>query len=45
MLVPQLAAAESVIFGPEMRTMPGLPSKPVYMQIDLDDHGRVIGLS
>ena len=28
----------------EMRTMPGLPSKPVFMQVDLDDQGRVKGL-
>jgi formyltetrahydrofolate synthetase len=28
----------------EMRTMPGLPSKPVFMQVDLDEHGRVKGL-
>ncbi|MEA3337725.1 MAG: formate--tetrahydrofolate ligase [Chloroflexota bacterium] len=28
----------------EMRTMPGLPSKPVYMKVDLDEEGRVVGL-
>ena len=28
----------------EMRTMPGLPSKPVFMQVDLDETGRVKGL-
>jgi len=28
----------------EMRTMPGLPSKPVFMQVDLDENGRVKGL-
>ena len=28
----------------EMRTMPGLPSKPVFMQVDLDDDGKVVGL-
>jgi methylenetetrahydrofolate dehydrogenase (NADP+)/methenyltetrahydrofolate cyclohydrolase/formyltetrahydrofolate synthetase/formate--tetrahydrofolate ligase len=28
----------------EMRTMPGLPSKPVFMQVDLDEHGKVVGL-
>jgi methylenetetrahydrofolate dehydrogenase (NADP+)/methenyltetrahydrofolate cyclohydrolase/formyltetrahydrofolate synthetase/formate--tetrahydrofolate ligase len=28
----------------EMRTMPGLPSKPVYMNVDLDDDGKVLGL-
>jgi methylenetetrahydrofolate dehydrogenase (NADP+) / methenyltetrahydrofolate cyclohydrolase / formyltetrahydrofolate synthetase len=28
----------------EMRTMPGLPSKPVYMNVDLDDEGQVMGL-
>ena len=28
----------------EMRTMPGLPSKPVFMNVDLDDEGKVVGL-
>ena len=28
----------------EMRTMPGLPSKPVYLQVDLNDEGQVVGL-
>ena len=28
----------------EMRTMPGLPVKPAFMNIDLDDDGRVVGL-
>jgi methylenetetrahydrofolate dehydrogenase (NADP+)/methenyltetrahydrofolate cyclohydrolase/formyltetrahydrofolate synthetase/formate--tetrahydrofolate ligase len=28
----------------EMRTMPGLPSKPVFMQVDLDEEGKVVGL-
>jgi methylenetetrahydrofolate dehydrogenase (NADP+)/methenyltetrahydrofolate cyclohydrolase/formyltetrahydrofolate synthetase/formate--tetrahydrofolate ligase len=28
----------------EMRTMPGLPSRPVYMQVDLNDEGQVVGL-
>jgi formyltetrahydrofolate synthetase len=28
----------------EMRTMPGLPSKPVFMQVDLDERGKVVGL-
>jgi methylenetetrahydrofolate dehydrogenase (NADP+)/methenyltetrahydrofolate cyclohydrolase/formyltetrahydrofolate synthetase/formate--tetrahydrofolate ligase len=28
----------------EMRTMPGLPSKPVYLNVDLDEDGRVVGL-
>jgi methylenetetrahydrofolate dehydrogenase (NADP+)/methenyltetrahydrofolate cyclohydrolase/formyltetrahydrofolate synthetase/formate--tetrahydrofolate ligase len=28
----------------EMRTMPGLPSKPVFMNVDLDDQGKVVGL-
>jgi methylenetetrahydrofolate dehydrogenase (NADP+)/methenyltetrahydrofolate cyclohydrolase/formyltetrahydrofolate synthetase len=28
----------------EMRTMPGLPSQPVFMQVDLDDDGKVVGL-
>jgi methylenetetrahydrofolate dehydrogenase (NADP+)/methenyltetrahydrofolate cyclohydrolase/formyltetrahydrofolate synthetase/formate--tetrahydrofolate ligase len=28
----------------EMRTMPGLGSKPVFMNIDIDEDGRVMGL-
>lgn len=28
----------------EMRTMPGLGSKPAYMSVDIDDDGRVVGL-
>ena len=28
----------------EMRTMPGLPSKPAFMNVDLDEQGRVLGL-
>lgn len=28
----------------EMRTMPGLGSKPAYMSVDLDEDGRVVGL-
>lgn len=28
----------------EMRTMPGLPSRPVFMQVDLAEDGRVVGL-
>jgi len=28
----------------EMRTMPGLPSRPAFMGVDLDDDGKVLGL-
>lgn len=28
----------------EMSTMPGLPSEPAYMDVDLDDEGNVVGL-
>lgn len=28
----------------EMRTMPGLPSKPAFMAVDIDEEGRVVGL-
>ncbi|MBN1555714.1 MAG: formate--tetrahydrofolate ligase, partial [Phycisphaerae bacterium] len=27
-----------------MRTMPGLPSKPAFMDIDLDENGNVVGM-
>ena len=27
-----------------MRTMPGLPSKPAFLNIDLDDDGEVVGM-
>jgi len=29
----------------EMRTMPGLPSQPAFMHIDLDENGEIVGLS
>lgn len=29
----------------EMRTMPGLGSKPGYMNVDIDENGKVVGLS
>jgi methylenetetrahydrofolate dehydrogenase (NADP+)/methenyltetrahydrofolate cyclohydrolase/formyltetrahydrofolate synthetase len=28
----------------EMRTMPGLPARPVFMQVDLAEDGRILGL-
>ncbi|HIE50365.1 MAG TPA: formate--tetrahydrofolate ligase, partial [Armatimonadetes bacterium] len=28
----------------EMRTMPGLPSVPAFMRVDLDETGKVVGL-
>jgi formyltetrahydrofolate synthetase len=28
----------------EMRTMPGLPRKPAFMHVDIDEEGRVVGL-
>jgi methylenetetrahydrofolate dehydrogenase (NADP+)/methenyltetrahydrofolate cyclohydrolase/formyltetrahydrofolate synthetase/formate--tetrahydrofolate ligase len=28
----------------EIRLMPGLPSRPVFMQVDIDEEGRVVGL-
>lgn len=27
-----------------MRTMPGLPAEPVFMQVDIDEDGKVVGL-
>ena len=29
----------------DMRTMPGLPRRPVFMDIDLDENGKIRGLS
>jgi len=29
----------------DMRTMPGLPRRPVFMDIDLDENGKITGLS
>jgi formyltetrahydrofolate synthetase len=29
----------------EIRTMPGLGSKPAALDIDLDPNGRIVGLS
>jgi methylenetetrahydrofolate dehydrogenase (NADP+)/methenyltetrahydrofolate cyclohydrolase/formyltetrahydrofolate synthetase len=28
----------------EMRTMPGLPSRPVFYDVDIDESGRTMGL-
>ncbi len=28
----------------QVRTMPGLPSKPAYMNVDIDEDGKVVGL-
>jgi methylenetetrahydrofolate dehydrogenase (NADP+)/methenyltetrahydrofolate cyclohydrolase/formyltetrahydrofolate synthetase len=28
----------------QMRTMPGLPSRPAFLNVDLDDDGKVVGL-
>ncbi len=28
----------------EMRTMPGLGTRPAYMNVDIDEDGRVLGL-
>jgi len=28
----------------EMRTMPGLPSRPAFMDVDIDENGKVVGL-
>src|SRR5690606_42150699 len=28
----------------EMSTMPGLPTTPAFMNIDIDEHGNVVGL-
>jgi methylenetetrahydrofolate dehydrogenase (NADP+)/methenyltetrahydrofolate cyclohydrolase/formyltetrahydrofolate synthetase/formate--tetrahydrofolate ligase len=28
----------------EMRTMPGLPSKPAFLNVDIDEQGRIVGL-
>jgi formyltetrahydrofolate synthetase len=27
-----------------MRTMPGLPATPAFMNVDIDEEGRVVGL-
>ena len=28
----------------QMRTMPGLPSAPVYLNVDINEDGEVVGL-
>jgi formyltetrahydrofolate synthetase len=28
----------------QMRTMPGLPSRPAFLNVDIDDDGKVVGL-
>ena len=29
----------------EIRRLPGLPSKPAFMNLDLDDKGQIVGLA
>ena len=41
------ASAGAGFFYPllgQMRTMPGLPSKPAFIQVDLDENGEVVGM-
>jgi formate--tetrahydrofolate ligase len=42
----KLAAGAGFIYplAGDMRTMPGLPSKPAGMNVDIDEHGRPVGL-
>lgn len=43
-LKPKIGAGFIVALTGEMMTMPGLPKKPAAYQMDVDEHGRAIGL-
>jgi len=44
-LRPKLGAGFIVALTGEMMTMPGLPKEPMAKRIDIDEHGRLTGLS
>jgi formyltetrahydrofolate synthetase len=41
---PSAGAGFLVVYLGEIRTMPGLPSEPAANHVDIDEHGRVVGL-
>jgi formate--tetrahydrofolate ligase len=43
-VVPSAGAGFVVVLCGEMQRMPGLGRTPAYMQVDIDEHGRTIGL-
>jgi formate--tetrahydrofolate ligase len=43
-VVPSAGAGFVVVLCGDMQRMPGLGKKPAFMSIDIDEHGRTIGL-
>jgi formate--tetrahydrofolate ligase len=43
-VVPSAGAGFVVVLCGDMQRMPGLGRTPAYMQVDIDEHGRTIGL-
>jgi formate--tetrahydrofolate ligase len=43
-VVPSAGAGFVVVLCGDMQRMPGLGRTPAYMQVDVDEHGRTIGL-
>jgi formate--tetrahydrofolate ligase len=41
---PSAGAGFLVVYLGEVRTMPGLPSEPAAVRVDIDERGRVVGL-
>ncbi|MGH2586782.1 MAG: formate--tetrahydrofolate ligase, partial [Dehalococcoidia bacterium] len=41
---PSAGAGFLVVYLGEIRTMPGLPSEPAAVKVDIDERGRVVGL-
>jgi len=43
-VVPSAGAGFVVVLCGDMQRMPGLGRTPAYMQVDIDEHGRTVGL-
>ena len=44
-IIPEIAGAEFVVMiCGDVMTMPGLPKVPSATRIDIDEHGKVVGL-
>jgi formate--tetrahydrofolate ligase len=41
---PAAGAGFLIVYLGEVRTMPGLPSEPSAVRVDIDERGRVVGL-
>lgn len=41
---PAAGAGFLIVYLGEVRTMPGLPSEPAAVKVDIDENGRIVGL-